>query len=728
MALGAVKSFGMRVLGIDDNDVPNEKKYVSLVEKHFKKRDKSVLEQYHRQWFYNIAMRRGHQWLRMNASTGEFLPPSEDQDCVRMTINEMLGVHTTKVAKLTRENPVWTVSIDTEDEDSRDVARNNELLLKYAFQREDIELSRLFLLSWAVDTGNGFWKIDWDHEAGDLIEDPFTGETVPQGDVRFIVVPPFDITMSYNTKTRIEDALWVIHSHEEPLEVIKEDWERGELVKGETEKDHLGSYQKRLMALVGNQSDYFGYKENEEKDCAVVKEFYRKRCREYPEGAYIVVANGRWLNPTKDGKVAPLPYKHLINDSETPYPFLHMLDLPVSGSPWGMGTMENLIAPQKGKNKVISQIIENADNFGNIKLLAPKNSDLTKEAFDDSRNEVVEYNDTNGTPPTYLQPVGLPQHVMAQPEMFDKAMMSISGQFEATKGAVPTGVKSGIAIARLQDADDTRINPTMIMYRSMLRKAGKHVLNLYREFMVDDEERVVKILGESGLERHKVSKANLGDNFTIYVDLQSQAAWSREVKREQIQNAYQMGLFGEPNDPKVKRRVLESLEFGHIKNMFEENALDEQNAKENIDRIEMNDLDEVVPAEPRGINDLTGQPLMNPPVYGIKAEPWQDHEEHLRVYNNFRKGPRWKKWTPDMKAMLNQLAEEHAKFLTPPPPPPIQPNVNISAKTDISPEVLLRATGLESPTPPPPESEGLPEPNEIGANQPMEPTPAPPMM
>ena len=38
-----------------------------------------------------------------------------------------------KVAKLSREDPVWMVSIDTENEDSRDMARFDELLLNMRF-------------------------------------------------------------------------------------------------------------------------------------------------------------------------------------------------------------------------------------------------------------------------------------------------------------------------------------------------------------------------------------------------------------------------------------------------------------------------------------------------------------------------------------------------------------------------------------------------------------------
>lgn len=709
----------------------NGQKWISLVDKYFKRREKSVLQQLHRQWFLNIAYRRGYQNLRRSLTTGELLPPERKKEEDGIIINEILGAHTMKVAKLSREDPVWMVSIDTENEDSRDMARFDELLLKYAFQREEMEVKRLAFLGWAVDTGNSFWKIVWDHDAGDMIEDPFTGETVNQGDVKFVEVPPFDMIFSFGTKTRMEDSPWIMHVHEEPLSVIKDDFEEGYRVKGEKDNSQVSLYQKKLLTLVGNQGDSFGAEDKGELETAIVKELYIKQCSDYPEGAYIAVANGVWLNPSEDpSKPAPLPYKHLRNDPENPYPFVHMIDIPVSGSPWGIGTVENLLPPQSGLNRVWRQVIANGDNFGNIKLLAEKGGNIERDEFDDSADEVLYYDAQNGQPPQYLSPTGMPNHVMGQFDLFAKVFMSISGQYEATKGDAPTGVKSGVAIARLQDADDTRVNPTMIHYRSCMKKAGKHVLSLYREFMMEDEERTARIVGESGVEIHRISRDKLADNFTVYVDLQSQAAWSREVRREQIQNAFQMGLFGDPNDGRVKKRVLESLEFGHLRTMFEDNALDEQNAKDNIDKIEMGVLEPIAPGQPTGQFDMNGQPIMTPPKMGIKANDWEDHDEHVRVYNKFRKGPKWRTWDPQKQQILNDLANEHQEFLKPPVQPIPPPRVSISASTQVTPDVALRAAGMEPSTPQAQDSHmGIPEEQETGEmeQQEMAQGPTPPM-
>ena len=43
------------------------------------------------------------------------------------------------------------------------------------------------------------------------------------------------------------------------------------------------------------------------------------------------------------------------------------------------------------------------------------------------------------------------------------------------------------------------------------------------------------------------------DNFTVYVDLQITSCMVERSEKEQIQNAFQMGLFGDPNDGRVKK-------------------------------------------------------------------------------------------------------------------------------------------------------------------------------
>jgi hypothetical protein len=744
MALQILQNLFGRNKPAPDNP-PNEKKVVGFVDSLADTKSNPLIEQFHRQWYTNIAFRRGYQWIQVAPDSRSITVPPEEYDRVRMTVNKILQIHMAKMARLSKETPIWGTDYeDLDDEDARDAARADEALLKSIFNSEEMEVEQLWFLSWAIDTGNAFWKPCWDADAGgyldtfDFSEDDGGGTEgdrenpdgseeskiirpdafqinegeIPAGDAKLLLVPPFDIIRE-NWAKPLKHSRWVIHLHDDSLEQILEDWpERGKLVKPEKDDSNRAYYQKKLQALLPSQFGAGGYSSDSKRRQATVKHYYGQPTPKRPHGTYICIANGIWLNPFpgKDGFVpAPLPYEYLWKCKKK-FPFIEMIDIPVSGSGIGMATVENLIPPQKGYNRVFSQMIENGNNFGNIKATAHRDANLETEAFDDSGNEVVYYD--GDKPPGFIQPPSLPNQVTGQFPLYESAFMDISGQHEPTRGQAPGGVTSGIALQQLQESDDSRNHPTMVFFRHALKEAGEHILYLYREMMSDGETRSVRYREkQNGDYKHSyetISKDQLPPKFHISVQLESTTNRTRETRRQQIQNAFQMGILGDQNDPRVKKKVLAALEFGGLQQFFMDNELDQKNARENIDKIERGELEPIGPGQPvMGANGtplvgIDGQPMPPPPMMGIKVNPWEDHGEHLEVYNNFRKSERFKTWPPEKQDILNRLAEGHAKALEPPPPPPPQPKVSISAKQDLAPGQVESYLELPPPAAPPP--------------------------
>ena len=706
--MGIVSSIKDRFGWDSDGDkLPNEKAVVSKVEEFYKESDMTLMNSLYIEWFTNIAMRCGNQYIDIDSNFGRVNFPQSNVDRVRIICNRMQAMHTTKVGKLLMDAPVWSVTPDVKGEDGKDVARGDESLLRNLFNNEEMDAEKILFLGWAVDTGNIFWKIIWDHESGDEIED-MDGNTIREGDVRLLMVSPFEILCDPSAKDGVLRGEWVMHVHEESLDFIKSEWpERGEMVSAETDRTQRAFYLKKVGNIIGNSGEFYAGEDKKKEKVAVVKELFFRPDSKNQKGRYMVVANGRWLNPTPEGKVAQLPYRHLYASrrfEREPFPFVQTRDLPVSGSPWGRGTMQDEIPIQKGYNRTWSQIIENANYFGNLKLLSPTGASISMEAYDDSGNEIVSFTSGFGEP-HFMQPHSLPSHVTNLIGMYQQEFMAVAGIHEVTQGQKPpVGVTSGIAISQLQQSDDVRMQPTQIFFRSALRKAGEHALALYREFMVDGESRQVNVLGKEGYESIKVDRDKMGDSIPmVRVQLQSETAWEREVKRKQVQEAYKTGLFGDPNDPQVRKTVLSALEYGDLQKFFEDYEMDERNAKQNIDDIENGKLQVI--GENEGPPDSLGQPTKIP-QQGIPAEAWEDHNVHLRVYNNFRKSEKWRGWAPQMKQILNELAEVHAKMLAPPPPEPPPPRVSLAISSKALPGEVAEMAGLRQPTPTTPEGIG----------------------
>jgi hypothetical protein len=82
----------------DDKTLVDEDGLIADVEKRIKGQE-TILRELQRQWFTNIAMRRGLQNIQSDRSG--IRPPAElDEGRVRIIINKMLGIHQTRVAKL----------------------------------------------------------------------------------------------------------------------------------------------------------------------------------------------------------------------------------------------------------------------------------------------------------------------------------------------------------------------------------------------------------------------------------------------------------------------------------------------------------------------------------------------------------------------------------------------------------------------------------------------------
>ena len=85
------------------------------------------------------------------------------------------------------------------------------------------------------------------------------------------------------------------------------------------------------------------YQPNQVKNYAIVKEYYERPCRRYPQGRYIVVANKKTLY------VGTLPYK-IGNDGEFDFPFVKIVSIYSTGCFWGKSVVERCIPIQRRYN------------------------------------------------------------------------------------------------------------------------------------------------------------------------------------------------------------------------------------------------------------------------------------------------------------------------------------------------------------------------------------------
>ena len=653
---------------------------------------KQVLKRYHRQWFYQIAMRMGAQWLQHNPEGYTVMPENSDGH-VRLVVNRLLPIHQTKLGKIIKSDPWIEVRADQSSYKSRKRARKGNKLAKYVYEEQAIKLKLKTLATWFIDIGTAYLYTYWDASLGEEVVEyqqhpgavdeqrngldemgnvlPYAvdeegyilddgGEkvianTYKTGDVAVTVVPAFDIT-PYGVRN---DGSYrgLIYTSAHPTETLKATYtEFATDIKPE-EDDERMKYYRQIRGLVSNESYYSNEKGKEEKN-TFVEELFEEPSNRYKNGRHIVKI-GRKI--VKNG---PLPYKH------KKIPIVRFIDIENSGQPFGMGTIQNLCAPQKGYNRSWSQVVENQEAHAYIKWKATKNAELEQDSLDDTCDEVILYNQNSTV--EQITPAAMPSYVMQMlqnlwPQMFS----DVSGQHDVTNGEAPGEVRSGYGIQQLQSSDDVRNQGTHVDFAAHLQKVGEQVFSLYEEHLQDYRGRQFHIQGTGRV--LDVAPGDLEDMWrNVSVSAGTMLNADVHVNKEQILELWREGLFGDSKDPTVRRKVMEMYEFGNIDALFNEVNQDTDWAEEENDLM-MAGEGKLVPymSEKPGalILDQEGRPST---TLTLPVSEWEDHKIHVTNHDSLRKTKEYRELPQEAKLRIDAHVDWHWDKMNESAPSPTQ--------------------------------------------------------
>jgi len=208
--------------------------------------------------------------------------------------------------------------------------------------------------------------------------------------------------------------------------------------------------------------------------------------------------------------------------------------------------------------------------------------------------------------------------------------------------------------------------------------------------------RLITVLGRnSEPEVLEFSSEAIDEHADISVKAGSALPQSRAARVQSVLELHNQGLFGDPQDPDVRRRVLGLLELGNFEVGMEFQRRDEDQARlENAERS-------------RGIQ------LPDPDFF-------ENHAVHYAIHADDLKSAASRNWEPDERMDRIQHLVRHSWFIDPnqaqviaqmyglevPPPPGQAPP---------PPEMMPAQTGLPPGAPPvPPQEAQLPAPPQAG--------------
>jgi hypothetical protein len=639
-----------------------EKKKVSEI-KQKNAEMRSQRKKHESRWFLAGAFLRGQQHVEYNEGLGQLVTDQVPSYRVRLDLNRIRPKVRSRLAKFFKSNPRPVVlPASTELKDLQD-ARATEKVLKYHWNRLGIEEKHKDVRLWASIASKCYLWVSIDPQAiGRIqIEDPITGqpviESAPIGDVLVEVGSPFEVLVADPAISRLGSQPRIQRVRMMPKEDIEQRYPGildEKIKEGDDEKD--GQFPDRLATL---RKDGAGSGDIKRDPQVMMIEDFIAPCGKYPKGRYAVVVGERLAKLEEE-----LPYE-MYDHPNNPFPVVEFSDSMTPGQFWGTTFVEQMIDVQRQYNYLFELIAENVRACARPKIIVYKQHNLPDGAWTTAAGEIVELTHVPGLPPPMvLQPQGIAGDVWNLLAYYDRLFDDITQVYPASEGAVAKST-SGFQTNLLQEATDSVHAPDVRDDELALQELAWKIRRLCK--MWYDVPRLFAIMGENSLpESVEFSKRQIDEHAEVRIQIGSMMPELKAAKAQTALEYYKAGLFGDPSDPRVRRRALELVDMGGLEIAREE---------------ERRDVDE---AERE--NQILSQGGQIPP-----AQFFQDQIAHIERHQAFLKSPAFQQMTPQAKQVVIAHVITHYDWVNPsmamglrqqygimvpiatPPPPPVAP-------------------------------------------------------
>lgn len=597
-------------------------------------------------WTLNRAFFVGQQWVMY--AGGRVTRPRIDPRRQLVTDNRILPVVTSRVAKKSRNRPMFAATPQGADDKAIDASRVAERVLENDWEGLKLQGKLFQALLWADICSDGFLKVFWDKTKGEKVpylegpDGPLTGENgepltpadaqmlppeileqvtvkeVAQGDVCVEVMSVFEMFPD-PLASSMEDLEWMVEEKVRSLEYVKrrypttvngdpfEPMADAEIPSGLTE-GWVGTG----AAFGDSVSDYRGVK---------VREYWCRPSSKYPNGYWAVWANDELL----------------VADDEPfdPMPYVKFSSVMVPGRFWSQSVVTDLRGPQQDLNIMRTQIKENARRLGNPAIMKSRQANVRYEGVP---GEEILYDSTVQDPaPSYLVPPSIPVYVENEIARIEKSIEEIAGVHEVSRATVPPGVTAASAINLLQEADETRLGPEIQSMEQALGDLGTKIVKNRAKYNTD--ERLTTIAGEDGNWDLAAYKGEmLGADPHVEVQAGSQMPRSKAAKQAAMTEVLGLMLqYGVPIDERNLRKFLKDYEIGGLDRMFE--GFTEDAKQTNREHRQL----------------IGGTP--------VPINAFDNHEFHLAEHTEFQKSHRYFALPDDIKGLFDIHVNEHRMYV-----------------------------------------------------------------
>lgn len=596
-------------------------------------------------WWNNLALVGGDHYATWDPMRALYVDRDPTFDAVqdaqekkpRMVINHALSVARTELSKLTKSRPITDVIANSDSPQDLAAVKVGRSALDYAEWKFKLPRLRKQALWWMIQTGIGALYVGWDAQddkAGRItyVVDPATGDPTfsplrkqeiqrmvddgiideapevdfPLGEVEFKVYSPFQLFPD-ETALDFEEIKDLITTEVADVDVIKGLYGRPAR-DIQPEQVNLGTMEQRAQQRAG-WGNWQQSTQQQDNACYIhtfwlVPGTYRGNA--YLEGGKYV----RWCQNKIIDSSPGFPFQ----DGRMPFVFFQ--HIPQATSIWPDTVVNHIRGPNLEVDKIVSQLIEAKDYMANP-MWRVATQQKVKGQIKAAAGSILRYvHVPNVPPPEPIQGLQLPQQVESLLAGLREQIMEISGQSEVAHGNVPTGVRSGVAVAYLQEEDDTKIAPTIENMEFAIALEGSLTLERFSQFYVVD--RIIQFYRPDGrFDAMKFKGANLKDNTQVVTQAGSAMPRSKAAKQQYTLELVSLGILTDPE------QIEEQLDIGSGAPSVKDMNIAQANRENNIM------LHGLAMGMFHVARDASPEEQAQTVSAAIPVKAWQDHPTHI---------------------------------------------------------------------------------------------------
>lgn len=542
--------------GLIDHTAPLDAPGAQLLSVWEKRREQALHERrrYEPTWAICESFLAGRQWVDWSTApgsrTGRVISSPNPQGRERHTVNVITNYVQTLLGKLFVEDLRPTVIFTRDDNEAESVASHTRAMARYLWDVElsaDTQLHNVLLAM--LTYGTAGMRCYFDTTKGEEIgEFPVGPDGQPIMDlaqarayvlqaqaagqqVQFIPVREGKVTWETLHPRHIlappgvvsEDQFpWLMIEKAVPVEWAKAKYPRA---TGEFREEQLVSYGALGMGYDASDPNAAPSDPGKLKEHVLITTGYELPTLQYPNGRQVTFAPKQKIICDV---IEALPYK-LHGEPHHGVTFFHYHQLPHRW--WSKGVVEDLIGPQRQKNRARSQMIEMKDR--NLGRVYAKKGTIT--AANKPVGKIMELIEVPLHAEFPVETPGTPVGPWIENEaaINDGDMQLVAGLRDPSFGQAPNGVVAYSALALMVEQDDRRTGPTLKRVRIGVGDAMVLSLELARRYWQDNKE--LAIAGPEGeMELVLYKRTQLPIEFYVDVSRHAPLPTSPAVESQKI--------------------------------------------------------------------------------------------------------------------------------------------------------------------------------------------------